>query len=351
MPDDRPDYKVYRSRPGVLSRLRRPGGSARHDPWRGGDTPPPRPRRAGRRPLRPWRVIRWLVLALLGWVVLSGAIFLVSAELQRRDTEALDRALSGGGSLLTGTTILVLGSDARPEELAEPGSGGAPRADSMMLIRASFGRVRRVSVLRDSLATIPGDGTQKINAAYAIGGPALAVETVEDFVGHDLRVNHVIEVSFGDFAALVDAMGGIDVTLRRCISSEPFGGRRFRLRRGEHHLDGRQALAFARVRKNRCSPNEDDRARARRQQQVLSAIRARLLSPAGFVRLPWVSWQAPRTLGTDMGGLGLIGLTADVVTGGSGRTRVLEPSGPGPGGSLLVSEEAKSRAARYLRGR
>ena len=201
-----------------------------------------------------------------------------------------------------------------------------------MLMRASFGRVRRVSVLRDSLATIPGDGTQKINAAYAIGGPALAVETVEDFVGHGLRVNHVIEVSFGDFAALIDAMGGIDVTLRRCISSDPFGGRRFRLRRGEHHLDGRQALAFARVRKNRCSPNEDDRARARRQQQVLSAIRARLLSPAGFVRLPLGELAGAATLGTDMGGLGLIGLTADVVTGGSGRTRVLEPSGLRAGG-------------------
>jgi LCP family protein required for cell wall assembly len=354
MPDDRPDYKVYRSRPGFLSRFRRPGHLARLDrrePWDDPGATPPRPRRDVRRALRPGRLLRIAVLALVAWIALSGVVFLVSAQLQRRDSEALDRALSSGGSLLTGSTILVLGSDARPEELAEPGSGGAPRADSIMLMRASFGRVRRVSVLRDSFAAIPGDGSQKINAAYAIGGAPLAVETVEDFVGHGLGINHVIEVSFGDFAALIDAMGGIDVTLRRCISSDPFGGRRFRLRRGEHRLDGRQALAFARVRKNRCSPNEDDRARARRQQQVMSAIRARLLSPAGFIRLPWVSWQAPRTLRTDMGGPGLIGLTADVVTGGSGRIRVLEPSGPGPAGSLTVSEEAKARAARYLRGR
>jgi LCP family protein required for cell wall assembly len=275
----------------------------------------------------------------------------VSAQLQRRASEATQRALSDGGSTLTGSTILVLGSDARPQELAEPGSGGRPRADSILLVRAGFGRVRRISVLRDSLASIPGDGTQKINAAYAIGGPALAIETVRSFVGHGLAINHVVEVSFGDFAALVDALGGIDVTLRRCVSSEPFGGRTFRLRRGEHHLNGRQALAFARVRKNRCSPGEDDRARARRQQQVLSAIRARLLSPAGFVRMPLVAWQAPRTLRTDMAGPGLIGLAVAVVTGGSGATRVLEPSGPGPGGSLLVSDEAKARAVRYLRGR
>jgi hypothetical protein len=79
--------------------------------------------------------------------------------------------------------------------------------------------------------------------------------------------------------------------------------------------------------------------------------RARLLSPAGFARMPLVAWQAPRTLRTDMAGPGLIGLAVAVVTGGSGATRVLEPSGPGPGGSLLVSDEAKARAARYLRGR
>jgi LCP family protein required for cell wall assembly len=350
MPDDRPEYKVYRSRPRILPRLREPGRLRRSDRPEPLDGGPPR-RAPTRRRLRPGRVLRWIVLALLGWVLLSAVVFFVSAELQRRSTEATQRVLSDGGSLLTGSTILVLGSDARPDELAEPGSGGPPRADSIMLVRASFGRVRRVSVLRDSYASIPGGGTQKINAAYAIGGPSLAVETVEGFVGHGLRVNHLVEVSFGDFAALVDALGGIDVTLRRCISSDPFGGRRFRLRRGEHHLNGRQALAFARVRKNRCSPNEDDRARARRQQQVMSAIRRRILSPAGFARLPLVSWQAPRTLRTDMGGLELMGLAADVATGGSGTTRVLEPSGLGPGGSLIVSEEAKARAARYLRGR
>ena len=253
MPDDRPEYKVYRSRPRILRPLRRSDLRRPDRPERLDGGPPPR-RPDLRRSLRPGRLLRILLLALLGWVLVSGVIFFVSAELQRRSTEATQRVLSDGGSFLTGSTILVLGSDARPEELAEPGSGGAPRADSIMLLRAGFGRVRRVSVLRDSYAQIPGHGTQKINAAYAIGGPSLAVETVEGFVGHGLRVNHLVEVSFGDFAALVDALGGIDVTLRRCVSSDPFGGRRFRLRRGEHHLNGRQALAFARVRKNRVLP-------------------------------------------------------------------------------------------------
>ena len=285
---------------------------------------------------------------MLAWILVSVAVFFVSAQLAPGVSRDAEEALSGGTSLLTGSTILVLGSDARSRQTSEPGAGGPARADSILLMRASFGSVRRLSILRDSYADIPGNAPQKINAAYALGGPALMVRTVEGFLGNDLRINHVIEVSFEDFPAFIDSLGGIDVTLERCVSSDPFGGRRFRLRAGDNHLNGRQALAFARVRKNRCSPNEDDRARARRQQQVLSSIRSRLLSPFAFPRLPLVSWQAPRTLRTDMGGVGLLGLFADVVTGGAGSTKVLRPSGPGPGTSLIVSEGDKQRAVQAL---
>ena len=350
MPDDRPEYKVYRSRPGVLSKLRgsddlerlrrRPSHDDGADADRGRDM---------RGALRPGRLLRIAFLAVLGWLLLSLAVFMLSAQLASGTSPGVERALGGNGSFFTGTNVLVLGSDKRPKDLAEPGSEGQPgRADSILLLRTSVGQVRRLSVLRDSYANIPGQGQQKINAAYAFGGPALQIRTVEDFIGGGLEIDHVIEVSFADFPRFIDSLGGIDVTLRRCISSQPFGGRPFRLRRGEHHLNGRQALAFARVRKNRCSPNEDDRARARRQQQVMAAIRSRLLSPAAFVRLPWVAWQAPRTLRTDLAGPGLLGLFLDVVTGGSGSTRVLRPSADGPGGSLIVSEAERARAARYL---
>jgi anionic cell wall polymer biosynthesis LytR-Cps2A-Psr (LCP) family protein len=160
----------------------------------------------------------------------------------------------------------------------------------------------------------------------------------------------VIEVSFDDFPKLIDALGGIDVTLKRCVRSPPFGGRKFGLGRGEHHLNGRQALAFARVRKNTCSTNEDDRDRARRQQDVLAAMRSRLLSPAAFPRLPLAAWQAPRTLRSDMRGLGLSLLFVDVATAGGGDTEVLEPDGVNPDGSLVVSEQAKQNAVATLLG-
>jgi LCP family protein required for cell wall assembly len=256
--------------------------------------------------------------------------------------------------MLTGSNILVLGSDARPKGSHEPGAdpGGPSRSDSIMLLHVGFGSVRKLSILRDSLADIPGHGVQRINAAYAFGGPALAVDTVERFLGHGIEVNHVMEVSFEDFPKLIDSLGGIDVTLKRCIRSNSFGGRVFKLRKGEHHLNGRQALAFARVRENFCSPNEDDRQRAARQQVVLSQMRSKALSPSTFFRLPWVSWEAPRTVRTDIGGFGLLGMFGDLVTGGGeSSTHVLTPDSISPSGGLIVTEDSRRKAVDYLLGR
>lgn len=348
----RPEYKVYRARRNPFAKLRADAGLDRLRELRRHDEPEPPDLRPRRRRIDVGRVVKWVLVAALAWVALSAVLFFVSAQLNEGVSADAERALSGGGNLLTGATILVIGSDQRPEGTLEPGADTSTgRADSIMLLRAGFGSVRRLSILRDSLAEIPGHGQQKINAAQAFGGTALTVDTVENFLGNGLEIDHVIEVSFEDFPEFIDALGGIDVTLENCVRSEPFGGRKFSLSRGEHHLNGRQALAFARVRKNRCAPNEDDRARARRQQQVLGAIRDKAISPTTFFRLPWVAWEAPRTVRTDMKGPALAALFADLLTGGTGETRVLEPSGFGPGGSLIVSESAKAEAVDELLGR
>ena len=129
--------------------------------------------------------------------------------------------------------------------------------------------------------------------------------------------------------------------------------RGFKLPKGEQELDGRQALGFARVRQNRCAPAETDLDRAARQQEVLGGIKGKLFSVGAFVRLPWISWKAPKALHTDMKAPGLSGLGLDVGTGGVGETDVLKPSclGCGPAGSLLVSEAEKSEAVDRLLGR
>jgi LCP family protein required for cell wall assembly len=341
---DEPEYTVYRSRKGPLSRFKREEPGGLDDLRRERRPATPRPTR---KPLSVGRVVKWVLVAAAAWILLSSAIFLLSAQLAEHSSDQAEAALTNSGSLLTGSNVLVLGSDARPPDSKEPGAGGPARSDSMILMHVAFGSVRKVSILRDSQAEIPGHGTQKINAAYALGGAGLAIQTVEQFMGNGLKINHILEINFENFPKLIDAMGGITVHLNRCIHSNRFGGKVLVLHRGDQHLTGHQALAYSRVRENKCAPNEDDRARARRQQQVLSAIRSRALSPASFIRLPWISWAAPRTVRSDMRGPGLSALFMDLVTGGGGRTKVLLPFSSN-GTQLLVSDAAKRRAVDYL---
>jgi anionic cell wall polymer biosynthesis LytR-Cps2A-Psr (LCP) family protein len=127
------------------------------------------------------------------------------------------------------------------------------------------------------------------------------------------------------------------------------GGTTLRLRRGTNHLNGKQALALARTRKNECNKAENDLSRARRQQKILSAIKGRLLSPTTFIRLPWVSWQAPKAIRSDMAGPALLGLFGSVATSGSPQTRVL-PGVP-EGSGLSVPDAVKQREVqRFLKG-
>jgi LCP family protein required for cell wall assembly len=349
-PPDKPEYKVYRSRRGLLDRLQGPRDQiaqlretarrrARRDPAK---EEKPREPRQPKGPL--WRrIAKWVAIAVGAWLLLSFVLFMVSAQLTEGVSDETEDALASGGSLLTGSTIMVLGSDERPEDSLEPGANAGPaRADSIMLLHVSLGDVRKLSILRDSPAEIPGHGTDKINAAYAFGGAPLMIETVEGFLGNGLEINHIVEVNFEDFPDFIDALGGIDVELEDCLRSNSFGGKHLRLSKGKHHLDGDRALRFARVRTNECNPAEDDRARAARQQQVMSAIRSQIVSPSTFFRLPLVSWEAPRTIRSDMKGPGLLALFTDLLTGGTGKTSVLL--------CLPCSEEEKAEAVDDLVG-
>jgi LCP family protein required for cell wall assembly len=348
---DRPDYKVYKSGRGrsgggggldALRRRVRSGGG-------GNGREPEAPRE--RRRISPGRVIRWVVLAALAWVLLSLVLFMVSAQIQSGVSDDAEAALAGG-SFFTGSTVLVLGSDERGGDSIDESQTGPGRADTIMLVRARFGRVAKLSIPRDSSAEIPGHGTGKINAAYALGGSRLMIETVEGFLGNGLDIDHLILVDFEDFPGFIDALGGVTVNNTSRICAPEFDNffRGFNLRRGERELDGRRALGFARVRNNPCAPNENDLDRGRRQQEVLSGIRGQLLSPSTFLRLPLVSWQAPRTINSDLKGPGMLALATDLATGGSGETRVLQPAVLGPG-DLQYTDTEKADAVDQLLGR
>jgi LCP family protein required for cell wall assembly len=380
MADEKPAYKVYRSRPRLLRRRDDAGGAAQGlAELRAPDAPPPdyEVQRAGRGPrlptlpgrdtraprgprrITPGRVVKWLLIALVGWLVLSAALFMLSAQIQRGDLAGeVGPELDSGPYPLTGAnTILVLGSDARTEELAEPGSGGPGRSDSIMLLRIGGGANASLSIPRDTVVEIPGHGTDKINAAYAIGGPALATRTVKEFLG--IEVNHVVEVSFENFPQLIDALGGVTYK-GGCVRSKINGGRRnggttLRLDKGETEINGRQALALARTRKNLCNPSEDDLARARRQQQLVAAMKDKVTSFETFIWLPWVSWAAPKAVRSDMAGPTLLGVVGASLIGGSSKERVLRPTSavtlPDGGAGLTVDDATKqAEVERFLRG-
>jgi LCP family protein required for cell wall assembly len=347
-----PQYNVYKS--GVRDRVGGGGGGGggRKLPSirglrrrRGEPGDPTTPRSPGRIAIR---VLKWAAALAAVWILLSIVLFFVSAQTQPGVDQKAKDALSPGGTMLTGSTVLVLGSDARPKNSKEPGAGGPSRSDSILLMHVGVGSVRRLSIPRDSVADIPGHGRDKINAAFAYGGPALTIKTVEGFLGNGLKVNHIILVDFQHFPDFIDSLGGVDVTLKKCIKSPPFGGKKLNLKRGTHHLTGRQALAFARVRKNKCAPAEDDRARAARQQQVLSAIKSQALSLRTFFHAPWVAWNAPRAIRSDVHGPGLTALAIDLTTGGSGKTEVLKPETLDP---FIVSDSEKRDQVKRLLGK
>ncbi len=349
-PEGEPEYRVYRSRKPLIrkrggddrdelarlragtDRARDPDRSAQPgadpDRKRGRGLIPHAPAAPRRRRFTRGRVIRWVLLAVLGWIALSVLVFLVSAQIQQGKVSDANHLLGAAGYPLTSANnILVLGSDVRTSGTAEPGAQttGNGRSDSILLMRIGGGANRRMSIARDTIVDIPGAGRQKINAAYSIGGTALAVQTIEQYTGID--INHVMIVSFEDFPALIDAMGGI--TYRGgCVVSRINGGFRnggytLRLPAGKTHIDGKQALALARTRKNACNSNEDDLTRARRQQKIVGAMKRRLLSPMAFVRLPLISWNVPKALRSDMSGPTLLGLFGALSVAGTPQTDIL----------------------------
>jgi LCP family protein required for cell wall assembly len=382
MPSDKPEYRVYRSRPGFLNRLfgRRDAGRFSQGPGTPAPQPPPatpggrlsklverRPGGSGTAappappgqvapapvpyepPGEPWyRRITWkravvgVLLFILFWVLLSFALFMISANQQKgKVSDATLSALDDSGNMLTSpNNVLVLGSDRRPGE--ERG-----RADTIMLMRYGGGKSARLSIPRDTLVNIPGTGPSKVNAAYAIGGPPLMIETLKEFLG--VEINHLIEVDFKGFPKFVDALGGVDMTFEKCIRSR-FEGRTHRFPKGKNHLNGEEALDVVRIRKNECAPEESDLTRARRQQQFLEAVKGKLFSPLTFPRWPWAAWRAPKAIVSDMGGMSLMTLYWNMETSGDLKPRILRPIDPGANPLQVSDAEKQAEVQRFLDG-
>ncbi|MDQ4038047.1 MAG: LCP family protein [Actinomycetota bacterium] len=158
-------------------------------------------------------------------------------------------------------TFLLVGSDSR-----DPSGEGPPgdRADVIMIMRITGERelVQFISIPRDSWVPIPDHGLNKINAAYAFGGPSLLIRTVEQLTA--VRIDHFAAVDFAGFKEITDALGGVDV---RVAEETRQGGVTFE--KGLNHLNGEEALIYVRQRKGLPGGDLD---RVQRQQNYLRAV-------------------------------------------------------------------------------
>jgi LCP family protein required for cell wall assembly len=368
---DKPDYKVYRSRPGIRDRLRKPDLAG----LRGARTDRGLRERlssaGGASGGRRW--LRWILIGVGVWLLISFVAFAISAQIQKgKLPDSAKEALDGGPDVLAGQNILILGGDRRGDTHANASGSegqGPPRADTIMVLHASLTSFRKLSIPRDVYAAIPDCGEQKINASLACntnspkGNPASTINTVKDFLGID--INHIVIIDFDGFADLINTLGGIEVKVRSKVCGDVDGGKKqggvsIQLKRGEHTLEGEKALAFSRIRTNTCQPGEDDTDRAARQQAVLNGIKGRLTSPLrlpyNFIKGPLIGWNAPKAFISDMGGFTLPQLAIAAIFGGSGNTNVLGKDGDeinataGPGGSIFIGEGECRRAVEELTG-
>lgn len=163
---------------------------------------------------------------------------------------------------------VLLGSDARAEE--------ASRSDTIMIAKAGGGLL---AVPRDTLVEIPGIGQDKVNAAFANGGPELSVETLENLTG--LPIGNYVVLNFGGVEEIVDALGDITLNVEEPIETEQ-DNEYFFIPAGTRELTGEEALAYVRY---RGGPTADI-GRIERQQRFLRALADELSSPENLLRLP-----------------------------------------------------------------
>ncbi|WP_098242920.1 LCP family protein [Streptomyces formicae] len=269
-------------------------------------SPRPRPpaRQSARKPTGRGKRPRWAmrvattfsvtVLAAAG--IGHGVVTSLDTGIKRVDAfkDMKNRPAPGNGM-----NVLLVGTDGRdkitPEEKAKYRLGGAPChcTDTIMIVHISEDRDRAsvVSLPRDSYAELPAHTDQttgekhhehanKINAAYAEGGPNLTVRTVEHMT--KVKIDHYLEVDFTSFMKTVDVLGGVEICTARPLKDSHTG---LDLSVGTHELNGGEALQYVR---SRYVDGASDLGRMQRQQRFLAALIAKatgggvLLNPVKF---------------------------------------------------------------------
>lgn len=288
-----------------------------------------------------------LLVLVVAWA--AGMFWAVSASWA--EVNKVDASPDGDRPSSEGRNVLLVGSDSRAgltkEERKRLGTGpdtGGARTDSILVLHTGSGPSTLVSIPRDSYVEIPGHGMNKINAAFSIGGAELLTETIEHNTG--LEMNGYMEIGFGGFANVVDAVDGVEICVKNAMNDEKA---HINLEPGCQVLDGRTALGYVRA---RYSDPKGDLGRAQRQREFLGALSDKVISPANLL-LPW----RLHSLGTSSAGALTVGEDDSMIStalalwafrgisSGDGNSLAVptsDTSVPTPVGTAVLWDEARA---------
>ena len=174
---------------------------------------------------------------------------------------------------------------------------GSRRSDTILLATVDVDdkNVRVLSLPRDTRVSIPGHGTQKLNHAFAFGGPVLMKETIEKYL--NIPILYYLVIDYDSFPALVDTMGGVEIDVQKKMRYVDRAGKLdINIQPGLQVMDGKQALHFVRFRKDALG----DIGRVQRQQQFIKAIIKKAYDPRIVIKIPELTAQMMKLFKTDM---------------------------------------------------
>lgn len=248
---------------------------------------------------------------MLGVVLFGGWFWLTATDEQKRELlngafDAPSVVASSITGLQTPKTVLVMGVDLGQGRLHDSFEG--VRSDTMILLRLDppSKKMNVISIPRDSRVELAGRrGIEKINAAFALGGPELAVKTVEQNFG--VHIDDYLVINTQGVRDVVNALGGIDLYVDKPMHYKDYSAKLFiELEPGQHHLTGEEAEGYVRYRHDALG----DIGRIRRQQIFAGAVLHKLKDPTALLALPNVLEVSKKYLLTNMSNPDLVSIAA-----------------------------------------